>query len=90
MIDHPRLARAVRLRRDAARDRWVLLGPELLVTPDPCALAVLRLLDGRSMSAIVDALLADYEGSRDEIASDVRAMLAELEARGLLVEGAPP
>lgn len=81
----PRLARGVRLREDAARGRWVLLGPERMFVPDETALAVLRMLDGvRSVDAIVDALAARYDAPREEIAADVLAMLRELAEKGVV------
>ena len=81
----PRLPRGVRLREDAARGRWVLLAPERMLVPDETALAVLRLVDGaRDLDAILDALAAEYAAPREEIAADVRELLAELQAKGVI------
>ena len=81
----PRLARGMRLREDAARGRWVVLGPERMFVPDETALEVLRLLDGaRSVAAIVDDLAARYDAPREEIAADVTALLEELAAKGVV------
>ncbi|WP_240048232.1 pyrroloquinoline quinone biosynthesis peptide chaperone PqqD [Crenalkalicoccus roseus] len=81
----PRLARGMRLREDAARGRWVVLGPERMFVPDETALEVLRLLDGaRSVAAIVDDLAARYDAPREEIAADVTALLQELAEKGVV------
>lgn len=83
----PRLARGMRLRQDAAREgRWVILGPERMFVPDDIALEVLRLVDGRrSLGAIVDDLAARYDAPRAEILADVRTMLEDLAAKGVVV-----
>ena len=83
----PRLARGMRLRQDAAREgRWVILGPERMFVPDEIALEVLRLVDGRrSLGAIVDDLAARYDAPRAEILADVRTMLEDLAAKGVVV-----
>jgi len=81
----PRLARGMKLREDAARGRWVVLGPERLFIPDETALEVLRLLDGvRSVDAMVDDLAARYAAPREEIAADVLALLQELAGKGVV------
>ena len=83
----PRLARGMKLRQDQARDgRWVVLGPERMFLPDETALAVLRLMDGaRSLGAIADDLATRFDAPRAEILADVREMLAELAAKGVVV-----
>ncbi|MBR0655331.1 pyrroloquinoline quinone biosynthesis peptide chaperone PqqD [Plastoroseomonas arctica] len=81
----PRLARGYRLRRDAARDRMVVLGPERVFEADETALAILALIDGeRSVAEIIDALAAQYAAPRSEIAGDVLEMLADLAERGVI------
>ena len=48
-----------------------------MFVPDETALEVLRLVDGaRSVDAIVDELAASFDAPREEIAGDVREMLA--------------
>ena len=81
----PRLARGMRLREDAARGRWVVLGPERMFVPDETALEVLRLLDGsRSVAAIVAGLADRYDAPQEEIMADVIAMLEELAEKGVV------
>ena len=80
-----RLARGMRLREDAARARWVVMGPERLFVPDEIALEILRLLDGtRSVDAIVDDLAARYAAPREAIETDVLALLRDLAGRGVV------
>ena len=81
----PRFARGMRLREDAARARWVVVGPERLFVPDEIALEILRLLDGsRSVEAIVDDLAARFDAPREAIAADVTALLDDLLAKGVV------
>lgn len=82
----PRFAAGVRLHHDKARERWVVMAPERMFVPDGTALEVLRLVDGaRDVDAIVDALAVKFEAPREVIATDVRAMLDDLLARGALI-----
>jgi pyrroloquinoline quinone biosynthesis protein D len=53
----PCFAPGMKLRHDAARDRWTVMGPERMFLPDETALEILRLVDGqRSVDAIIDDL----------------------------------
>ena len=82
----PRFAPGARLHHDRARDRWVVMAPERMFVPDETALEVLRLIDGaRDLDAIIDALAKKFDAPRDVIATDVRAMAADLVARGVLL-----
>jgi pyrroloquinoline quinone biosynthesis protein D len=79
----PSLAPGMKLRHDAVRDSWVLLGPERMFVPDAIALEVLKLVDGvRSVGAIVDDLCARFAAPRETVAGDVSAMLDDLAAKG--------
>ncbi len=79
----PAFARGVRLRHDAARDVWIVLGPERMFSPDETALEVLKLVDGaRNLGVIIDDLAARFAAPRAEIAEDVAAMLKELAEKG--------
>ena len=81
----PRFARGMRLREDPARARWVVVGPERLFVPDEIALEILRLLDGtRSVDSMVDELAARYAAPREAIATDVLALLNDLNAKGVV------
>lgn len=82
----PRFAPGMRLRHDAARDRWMVMGPERMFLPDETALEVLRLVDGtRSVDAIIDDLAARFAAPRAEIGADVLAMLDDLAAKGVVL-----
>ncbi|HLS68861.1 MAG TPA: pyrroloquinoline quinone biosynthesis peptide chaperone PqqD [Kiloniellales bacterium] len=81
----PQLARGVRLREDAARGGWVLLGPERVLQPDPVAVEILKRLDGqRSLEAIIEGLARDFTADRAQIEKDVRLFLTGLAEKGLL------
>ncbi len=83
---NPRLAPGVRLHHDQVRGAWVLLSPERIVETDGPAHAILSRCDGtRSIDQIVDELAADYAAPRDEIATDVTALLAELSAKRMVL-----
>lgn len=83
----PRLTRHARLRHDAARGQWVLLAPERVLVLDETAQAILARLDGaRSVAEIAAQLAAEYDAPAAEIAEDIRALLEDLRAQGL-VEG---
>ena len=83
----PVLARGVQLRYDEARKIWVLLAPERVIAPDEVAVAILQLCDGRgTVAAIIDTLASRYSAPRDEIASDVIAMLQNLANFGFVVQ----
>ena len=82
----PSFSPGVRLHHDTARGRWVVMAPERMFVPDETALEVLRLVDGvRDVEAILDALAAKFDAPREVIATDVRAMLEDLVARGALL-----
>ena len=81
----PRLAKGVRLREDAARGGWVLLGPERVLQPDPIAVEILKRVDGeRDLEAIVEGLARDFKADRAQIEKDVRLFLTGLAEKGLL------
>ena len=81
------LPRHVKMRHDAGRDRWIILAPERVFTPDETAVAVLRLCDGqRSVKTIVDILSAEYQAPRDVMTNDILAMLQDLSDKGVVVK----
>ena len=84
----PCFSSAVEFRFDHNRQKWVLLSPERMFLPDENAVAVLKLIDGdRSNEEIIDILAKDYDAPREEIASDVAAMLDDLLAMGVIYFG---
>jgi pyrroloquinoline quinone biosynthesis protein D len=85
MIDdraRPRLAAGARLQPDRVRGGWSLLAPEHVLRVNASSAAVLELCDGsRELRQIVDLLASRYEGERDRIERDCRALIEELAAR---------
>ena len=72
----PKLPRHIKLRHDTARDRWTILGPERVFTPDAIAVAVLRLCDGsRSVDTIAVELAQTYNAPKERILADITALL---------------
>ena len=81
----PSLPRHVKMLHDTARNRWLILAPERVFTPDPIAVAVLQLCDGsRSVEAIAGELAMAYNAPSDRILSDIAPMLQELADKGVV------
>ncbi len=84
------MPRHIKLRHDAGRGVWLILAPERVFSPDPIAVEVLRMLDGRiTVGGIADKLAADYQAPRDQILGDIVAMLQDLADKGV-VRAPPP
>lgn len=83
--ERPRLSPGARLRFDKTRDAWVLLSPERVMMLEGPAADILRRCDGeRTVDQIIDELAGVYAAERSEIAQDVRDMLADAAAKGLV------
>jgi pyrroloquinoline quinone biosynthesis protein D len=81
----PRFAAGVKFQFNEARGAWVLLAPERLFQPDEIAVAILKLIDGqRTFANITDALAAQFQAPRAQIAADVAVLLQNLKERGAL------
>jgi pyrroloquinoline quinone biosynthesis protein D len=81
----PALPRHIKMRHDAARDRWLILAPERVFTPDPIAVAVLQLCDGsRSVATIAGELAQAYNAPSERILADIIPMLQELADKGVV------
>jgi pyrroloquinoline quinone biosynthesis protein D len=81
----PFLPPYLKLRHDTGRDRWVLLAPERILTPDQTAVAVLKLCDGkRSVGDIAEALAKDYAAPVELIRNDVLELLQGLADKGYI------
>jgi len=82
----PRLPNHVMLRQDHGRNRWVLLAPERVLTPDAVAVEVLKLCDGeRTIESIARCLADTYDAPYERILTDISAMLASLVEKGVIV-----
>lgn len=83
----PILPRHARLKFDETRQVWVILAPERVLAPDEIAVEILQLCDGqRSVADIVDLLATKYNAPRDDIGTDVIAMLQDLADKGFLTQ----
>jgi pyrroloquinoline quinone biosynthesis protein D len=79
----PHLPAYLKLRHDAGRDRWILLAPERVLTPDQTGVAVLKLCDGkRSVDEIVEVLAKEYSAPAGVIRADVLDLLQGLADKG--------
>lgn len=63
-----------------------LADENLFALNETAAVIVQKLADGVALDALVDALAREYETPSGAVASDVLALVRELEHRGLLVE----
>jgi pyrroloquinoline quinone biosynthesis protein D len=80
-----RLPSGVRLKKDEARDRHVLLAPERALVMDPIGIAILGQVDGvKSVRQMINALAQAYAADPEMIGKDVSAFLAELADRRML------
>jgi pyrroloquinoline quinone biosynthesis protein D len=83
----PVLPRHAKMKFDETRQRWVILAPERVLAPDDIAVEILQLCDGnRSVADIIDLLVAKYTAPRDDIGTDVVAMLQDLADKGFLTQ----
>ena len=81
----PALPRHIKLRHDAARDRWTILALERVFSPDAIAVAVLKLCDGtRTVEAIAAELAQSYNAPKERILADIVSMLQELADKGVV------
>ena len=79
----PHLPAYLKLRHDAGRDRWILLAPERVLTPDQTAVAVLKLCDGkRTVNEIAAMLAKEYSAPAEVIRTDVLDLLQGLADKG--------
>ena len=68
-----------------ARDRWTILAPERVFSPDAIAVAVLQLCDGaRTTDDIAEELARTYNAPKAQILADVMAMLQDLADKGVV------
>jgi pyrroloquinoline quinone biosynthesis protein D len=81
----PALRPNVKLRHDSVRDRWVVLAPERILTPNEQAIAILRLCDGeRTVAEIAETLADAYDAEPDAITADILPFLQGLADAGVL------
>ena len=81
----PHMPSYLKLRHDPGRDRWVLLAPERILSPDQTAVEVLQLCDGeRTVEDIAAKLAEEYSAPVDVITKDVVDLLQGLADKGYI------
>ena len=81
----PKLKRFMKLRRDETRNRWVLLAPERVLTPDDISVVILERCDGeKRVDDLVKTLSDEYNAPEETIRADVIEMLQDLADKGYL------
>jgi len=81
----PALSPHMKLRQDPARDNWVVLGPERILTPNKQAADVLRLCDGsRTVAEIATTLAGSYDAAPEVIEADIVSLLQDLAIGGVV------
>ncbi|MBP2238137.1 pyrroloquinoline quinone biosynthesis protein D [Sinorhizobium kostiense] len=80
-----KLARGVRLHKDSARGRMVLLAPERAMAVDDIALAIVEAFDGEhTLSQIAAGFAEKFDAPVTQIANDITAFVHELSIRRML------
>ncbi len=80
-----RLPSGVRLKKDEARDRFVLLAPERALIMDPIGMAILGEIDGvKTVGQMIDSLASAYAADPQMIGKDVKAFLLDLAGRRIV------
>jgi pyrroloquinoline quinone biosynthesis protein D len=68
-----------------AQGGWMLLAPERIFKADPIAVEILKRCTGEAtVAAIVDDLAATFTAPREQVMTDVTALLASLADKRLL------
>jgi len=81
----PAMPAYIKLRHDAGRGRWLILAPERIFEPDDIAVEVLKLCDGaRTVADIADVLAKEYNAPKEEVSTDIIAMLQDLADKGVV------
>ncbi|WP_241502758.1 pyrroloquinoline quinone biosynthesis peptide chaperone PqqD [Bombella intestini] len=83
--DCPGFSRGYRLQHDKVREQWVIQAPERALLADPIAVAILQELDGQTrLGVVINRLAERYEAPRDQIATDVLALLSDLTKKRII------
>ena len=81
----PKLPRGVRLTHNEAQGGWVLLAPERVFKAEGPASEIIKRCTGEATFAeIVDDLATTYNAPREQVATDVSAMLTGLADKKLM------
>jgi pyrroloquinoline quinone biosynthesis protein D len=81
----PRLPPGVRLVHNDAHGGWVLLAPERVFKADPVAAEVIKRCTGElTFGEVIDDLVKTFAAPREQILTDVTALLRSLADKRLL------
>jgi pyrroloquinoline quinone biosynthesis protein D len=81
----PKFDDGVRLKHDRVRERFVVLGPEMLIELNQTGTAIINEVDGQStVTEIVSRLAARFEVSPDNITQDVIEFCTSMVMRRVL------
>ena len=81
----PKLAPKTKLRLDPKSGKYILLYPEKGLLLNPTGAAILKLCTGeQTLSAIVAALVVEFQSDTDKVQAEVVAFIQGLLDRGLV------
>ena len=81
----PKFERGVRLKHDTVRERYVVLGPEMLIELNQTGTAIMNQIDGAStVTEIVDRLAQQFEVNPQDISQDVAEFCTSMMLRRVL------
>ncbi len=82
----PTFEKGVRLKHDTVRERYVVLGPEMLIELNQTGTAIMNEVDGQStVTEIISRLSTRFEVSPDEITQDVAEFCTSMVMRRVLL-----
>jgi len=81
----PRFDYGVRLKHDKVRERYVVLGPEILIELNQTGTAIMSEIDGQStITDIISRLAARFEVNPNDITQDVIEFCTSMVTRQVL------
>lgn len=82
----PKFEKGVRLKHDTVRERYVVLGPEMLIELNQTGTAIMNEVDGQAtVTEIISRLATRFEVSPDEITQDVAEFCTSMVMRRVLL-----
>ena len=81
----PKFDYGVRLKHDKVRERYVILGPEILIELNQTGTAIMSEIDGQStITDIISRLAAQFEVNPNDITQDVVEFCTSMVMRRVL------
>ena len=81
----PRFDDGVRLKHDKVRERYVVLGPEILIELNQTGTAIMSEIDGQStITDIISRLAARFEVNPNDITQDILEFCTSMVMRQVL------